>query len=74
VQLELPADGSVSLRLFDARGRLVRDLATGDLRAGRHDIRWDGRDQAGRNVAAGIYLARLESTVGQATTRLVLVR
>jgi len=74
VQLELPADGSVSLRLFDARGRLVRDLATGDLRAGRHDIRWDGRDQAGRNVAAGIYLARLESTVGQATARLVLVR
>jgi hypothetical protein len=35
---------------------------------------WDGRDGAGRLVAAGIYLARLTAGVFRPTTRIVVVR
>jgi len=47
---------------------------SGNLRAGEHTATWDGRDQAGREVAAGVYLARLVTDSRIRTARLTLVR
>jgi len=44
-----------SIRVYDAQGRLVRELGRADSPAG---LVWDSRDQSGRNVAAGVYLVR----------------
>ena len=50
----LPAEEQpIRLSLYDVGGRKVRLLAVGSRSAGTHTLRWDGRDQAGRNVAAG---------------------
>ena len=71
----LPASASVSLRVFDASGRLVREVAAARLEAGAHAVRWDGRDASGRAAASGTYFATLVAggrAVG--TTRLMLVR
>ena len=57
----LPRDGVVTIAIYDAAGRRVRDLVKGSWPAGYHDIRWDGRDEAGRGSASGLYLARLEA-------------
>ena len=45
--------------VFDVAGRRVRSLVDGPLPAGRHEVAWDGRDQAGRAVASGTYFSRL---------------
>jgi flagellar hook assembly protein FlgD len=37
----------------------VRALVDGAMAAGLHDVPWDGRDDAGRGVAPGIYFVRL---------------
>lgn len=60
----LPAragEAGFALRLFDARGRLVRELAEGRWgpEAAERRVDWDGRDAAGRQVAGGVYFARL---------------
>lgn len=65
---------AASLRLYDARGRLVRTLRDGDLAAGRSSVTWDGADDHGRHVAAGTYLLRLEAGRQWATEKLVLTR
>ncbi len=60
---DLPRAATVSLRLYDLAGRRVRTLlATQSLAAGRHTLTWDGRDDAGRTVAAGVYQACLTGT------------
>lgn len=64
----LPVTGPARLRVFDVNGRLVRTLEQGVLQAGRHEARWDGRDDAGVHLAPGLYLARLEAG-GRALTR-----
>jgi hypothetical protein len=70
--LELPRPAAVSLRILDVRGRVVRELASGTLRAGSHEVRWDGRDGRGTQVASGLYF--LHSRVGsQSETRRVVV-
>ncbi len=74
VRFEVGAAGPVSLRIFDARGRLVRDLVAADLAAGPHEVAWDGRDQAARPCAAGVYLARLVTPGIVQSGRMLLVR
>ena len=70
----LPAPGHARVTVFDARGRRVRVLGDGHHDAGPHSVIWDGRDAAGRELPSGVYFSRLESTVGAATRKLVLVR
>ena len=50
--------GSVDLRVFDARGRLVRALDAGKRDAGWSAQEWDGRDGEGHSVPTGVYSVR----------------
>jgi len=76
IRFELPVSGPVSLVVHDVAGRVVRRLtSTEDLPAGVHEIPWRGRDDAGREVASGVYLVRLLTGRGAPqTTRVTLVR
>ena len=65
---------SVHLRIYDLQGRLVRTLVDDDLGAGRHSVRWSGRDDAGRSVPAGVYLGRLDDGFRWRSRRMVLVK
>ena len=61
IPLDLATDQKqVSLILYDVLGRRVRQLWRGPLGAGSHRFVWDGRDAAGRDVAAGVYIYRVE--------------
>ncbi|HEU5456264.1 MAG TPA: choice-of-anchor D domain-containing protein, partial [Nocardioides sp.] len=59
LEMALPRASDVEVRVYDVRGRQVRDLASGGFNAGRHFLRWDGQDQAGSPVGAGIYFVRM---------------
>ena len=74
LRFELPGAGTVRLSVFDVAGRRVRTLVDGALAAGSHEIVWDGRDAAGRDVGSGSYLARLEFGGQSQTVRMGLVR
>jgi hypothetical protein len=54
-----------SVRVYDVAGRLVRELAAGQIGAGQHDVRWDGTDDHGAPVSSGVYLYRV--SVGRET-------
>lgn len=74
VGLALPAASRVMLTVHDIRGRLVRVLVDGQLPAGNHQLDWDGLDASGRPVPSGTYLARLVTTGGEQTHKLMLAR
>jgi glucose/arabinose dehydrogenase len=66
--------GPVTLDLFGASGRLIRVLHEGPLPAGMHAFEWDGRDEEGRPLPAGVYLARLSGPGGVWTHRTIRLR
>lgn len=74
LELAVPDAGKLDLSVVDAQGRRVRDLHRGAIDPGRHRFAWDGRDDAGRDLAAGVYFidARLGDRARSA--KLVLVR
>jgi hypothetical protein len=63
-----------TMELFDASGRLVRRLHEGVIRAGETSVSWDGRDDTGQELPAGAYLARMRTSGGVATTKIVIAR
>jgi hypothetical protein len=72
ISYQLAAAGPVSLRVYDAQGRVVRVLVDDRQGPQRHSVGWDGRDAAGREVAGGVYFYRLETAAGIETHRMVL--
>jgi hypothetical protein len=59
IRFGLPTSSAVTLRVFDAAGRLVRTLENGVLPAGEYRSAWDLRDDGGATVATGVYFVRL---------------
>ncbi len=75
IEFEMPSREAVTLRVFDMSGRLVKELAGAEeLHPGRHEVVWNGRDDAGRQVASGTYFYRLEAGRYSETKRMVLVK
>lgn len=74
VALTLAAPGPVDVAVFDVGGRRVRTLAEGLRPAGRIDLAWDTRDEAGRAAPPGVYLVMARVTGAEASTRIAVVR
>ena len=72
---DIPAHtGPVSLSVYDIAGRLVRRMIDGVAERGRHTCEWDGRDEGGGPVSAGVYFVRLEVGERSAVRRMVLLK
>ncbi len=74
VAFDVPRSGPVRVSVHDMRGRVVRRLVSGDLEAGRHEVIWNGRDDAGSPVATGVYLVRVSDGTRNATAKLMLAK
>ncbi len=59
IKFALPKDADVQLKVYDLLGREVRTLVNSDVKAGRHEVLWDGRNEMGAQVASGVYLYRI---------------
>ena len=59
IAFELPETRAVRVQVFDVAGALQRTLADGPLPPGRHWLDWDGADDTGRRVRAGLYFLRV---------------
>ncbi|HEX9640500.1 MAG TPA: M1 family aminopeptidase [Candidatus Krumholzibacteria bacterium] len=73
LHFELEQRGPVQLRLFDTRGRLVRNFLPGVLDRGPHSLRFDGTDHRGIPLASGVYQLLLEATDQRHTRSITLV-
>ena len=59
ITFALPRDSKVALKIYDVRGAQVRDLVSGERRAGINVATWDGSTDQGKPCRAGNYYARL---------------
>lgn len=74
ISFTLPADGKVDLAVFDLLGNQVRTLVSTSLRAGEHQIIWDGRDEANRMAASGVYFYVLKTNDARMTRKMTLLK
>ncbi|UCF78196.1 MAG: T9SS type A sorting domain-containing protein [Candidatus Eiseniibacteriota bacterium] len=74
IRFSIAEAGRVELVVFDVAGRPVRRLAEGARGVDRYEVVWDGRDDAGRTVASGVYIYRLEAPGYKESRKMVLLR
>ena len=70
----LARPGPVALEIFSVDGRRVRSLVQGARDAGEYRMTWDGRNDRGELVGAGVYYARLSTGQGQFRHTVVKLR
>ena len=65
---------TVELAVFDLSGRLIRSLRSGLLDGSVQNAIWNGVDDAGDHVPAGVYICRLSAPSGLAARKVTLLR
>jgi hypothetical protein len=74
IDFKIAEAGGIDVRIYDARGALVRTLVDGERPVGTHTARWNGTDAHGRGVSSGVYFAVLTTARGVTTRKLVLLK
>ena len=64
-----------AVRIYDTRGQVVRTLLDREYASTAHDrVTWDGRDDAGAMVPAGVYFYKLFAGSDTATRKMILLK
>jgi len=74
IEFSIPKRNEVSLEVFNILGQKVIQLINRELPAGEYNVNWDGTDQTGEPVSAGIYLYRLKSDDFSDTKKMTLIK
>ena len=74
IRYSLPEDASVQLEIFDITGRRVAEIQNGMQAEGNYSALWNGQDDSGYILPAGIYMARITAGQDVQTLRLLLLK
>ena len=75
ISFSLEEAGSCELVIYDVKGRKVKTLFSGNIDAEQiYNFVWNGKDQAGKSVASGIYFYKLNDGKNIETRRMLLVK
>lgn len=74
IAYELPNAVDVKVQVFNALGQMVRTLVNSEQKAGKYNVQWDSRSDAGNVVASGVYIYRIQAGSFVATKKMLLVK
>ena len=74
INFNLPKDGKAELAVYNLKGQLVKMLKRGQLAKGENAAYWDGTDDTGTLVSAGIYFYSLTAEAKTDTRKMLLLK
>jgi hypothetical protein len=74
IPFELVKSERVRLSIFNSLGQKVRTLVNQDFSAGTHQANWDGQDDFGQTVPAGVYYYTIQAGEFTATKKMLLIK
>ena len=67
-------DGLVILNIYNIKGQLVTKLVSNPQKKGAYKVIWNGTDQTGKKVSAGLYFSRLEANGKTLTSKMLMLK
>lgn len=74
IRYGLDNDSDISIQIYDITGQLISTLQDNYQTQGWHSAIWNGTNQHGEQVPAGLYLSRITSDNEVKTTKLMLLK
>jgi flagellar hook assembly protein FlgD len=73
IDFQLEAAASISLKIYEASGRLIRTLAAEKMEQGSHQVEWNEKDEDGNTVSAGIDILQFDTPNKSETKKLAVI-
>ena len=64
----------INISIYDFIGRHIITLFNGNQSVGTHIVKWDGRNNNGKQVSAGMYIYSLKSNSHVQSNKMILLR
>ena len=74
ISYELPKASPVTVVIYDVLGQQIRQLISQHNSAGRYQVQWDARDNQGRGVASGVYIAKIDAGTSTLSQKMLLLK
>ena len=74
IKYGLPKDGDVEIAIYNVTGQRVRLLVSTEMKAGMHEVSWDGRNDAGHSLPSGIYFYRMRTSSFNEVKKLIMIK
>lgn len=74
IHYQLKKPGKVAIKVYNAPGQVVKTLVDESLPAGYHRINWDGRNDQGKRVSAGVYFYKIKANDFTSIKKMTIVR
>ena len=74
IRFDLKDAGSVDIVVYNLLGQKVKTLVNSELTTGYHEVVWDGTDNQGAPVGAGVYIYSLSSEHFSQTRKMILLK
>lgn len=74
IKFAIPIDSKIKLAVYNILGEEVKTLTNNFMKAGYHEIIWNGYDENGNLLPSGIYVYRLESEKYTASRKMILIK
>jgi len=74
IQFDIPEHLPVKLVIYDLSGKEVNVLVQNTFAPGKYKVMWNGKDQYGQSVSAGMYIYQIEAGDFRNTKKLILLK
>ena len=74
ISYDLPEQAQITLGIYDLLGKRIKTLVNQSQDAGRQIVMWDGTDDVGRQVSAGVYLYRIQAGQFTQTRKMLFLK
>ncbi len=74
ISLALAKDSDVTVRIYNVKGQVIKNLLNGKVKAGSHTLQWNGTDDNGSPVSSGIYLVKLQGEGFASSRKMTLMK
>ena len=74
ISFNVGQQGSVELSIYDLSGHCLKTLTSQEFEVGQYSRQWNGRNDSGAMMPAGVYLVRIKSSSGTSAKKITLVK
>lgn len=74
IRFEVPDDGFVTIKIYDMLGQEVAEIFSGEAKAGKYLLNWDGKDNNGNQVSSGSYIYQMTAGDFISSKKMLLIK
>ena len=74
IPFSLASRRQLLVEILDMEGRLVRQVYSGVLRSGQHQLNWNGESDHGSHTSSGVYIVKMSDDTGADYRKILYIR